>query len=495
LKEEPEYQRSDIDIKLDFFLKNTLDLVYIHDLEGRFLDANDLTLETLGYKRKEIKTIKLSNLMDGESLKKLFSNFEGLIGTGKQSERCEYKLLTKEGNTICLSTYSIPLIKNEKIYAILEVARDVTEQRLAEESIKGSKEKYKLILETVGDLVLILNSRFKIEYINESAHKEITGYSKDELINEDALNFIHPDDLGIVTEKFKEIYNKGHLMYKTRYRIKEGTYIWIESNVKLFKDNAGDDKILVLSRDITEFVKQQKAQKILFDKITQSSQFKTEFIAAMSHELRTQLNVIIGFTELLIEKPFDDYNKTQLEYLKDIKSSSQHLLSIVKEILDLSQIETGELELNLTTFKVKDIIHNINFIFKPLSSKKNLDFQVNIDENIDEIRADKVRLSQILFNLLDNAIKFTPEGSVCLTIQQNDKFFLFTITDSGIGIAKEDHKLLFEGFKQIQMNRVLTGSGLGLPLSKRLVNLHGGRLTFESSPGEGSSFTFTIPKK
>jgi signal transduction histidine kinase len=216
----------------------------------------------------------------------------------------------------------------------------------------------------------------------------------------------------------------------------------------------------------------------------------------MSHELRTPLNAIIGFTELLLEGTFGELNATQLEYLEDIKDSAEYQYDMISSILDISKIESGQVKLNLQKFSLNSIIDQVKSSLKPLYKNKNLEFEVEgLDRDL-EIYADPIRFKEILLNLLTNAIKFTIEGYVKLIIKEFYDRWIFKIRDTGIGIARKDFDLIFKEFKRVESSYVKStqGTGLGLSLTKRLVNLHGGQITFSSVLGVGTTFTFFIPK-
>jgi signal transduction histidine kinase len=217
----------------------------------------------------------------------------------------------------------------------------------------------------------------------------------------------------------------------------------------------------------------------------------------MSHELRTPLNAIIGFTDLLLEESYGKMNKNQLEFISDIQDSSHHLLDMITRILDISKIESGELSINVEKFNLNNLITHVISTFKPLIQKKNLDIECNFVKKSQVIQADRVKLKQILYNLIGNAVKFTIEGKISLEVSDDDEYWFFRVKDTGIGIAKKDFEKIFKDFQRVKSAYVesVAGSGLGLALTKRIVNLHGGIITFESNLGIGTTFIFTIPKQ
>ena len=231
----------------------------------------------------------------------------------------------------------------------------------------------------------------------------------------------------------------------------------------------------------------------------------------MSHELRTPLNHIIGFTELVLDKHIGKLNADQEEYLIDVHSSSKHLLSLINDILDLSKVEAGKLELKPSIIKLRDILKNSLIMIKDETDRKGIKIKCDLNGVPEEIRADERKLKQILYNLLSNAVKFTQQsGKIILAARhicdgdnqiQNTSnsatgYLQISVQDNGIGIKRDDLEIIFESFQQVESSnsRQFQGTGLGLSLTKSLVELHGGKVWAESDgQGKGSKFSFTIP--
>lgn len=223
---------------------------------------------------------------------------------------------------------------------------------------------------------------------------------------------------------------------------------------------------------------------------------KSEFLASMSHELRTPLNAIIGFSDVLLEQMFGELNPKQLEYLRDIHASGQHLLSLINDILDLAKVEAGRMELNLGIFDVRAAIDNALTLVRERALRQGITLTSEVDPQLCELRADERKLKQILLNLLSNAVKFTPQGgAIKVMARQRDDSIEIAVADTGVGIARVDQDSVFEEFKQIggDYARKSEGTGLGLALTRKLVELHGGSIGLESEPGSGSTFTIVLP--
>ena len=227
-----------------------------------------------------------------------------------------------------------------------------------------------------------------------------------------------------------------------------------------------------------------------------ASRHKSEFLANMSHELRTPLNAILGFSEVLAERMFGEVNEKQAEYLQDILSSGRHLLSLINDILDLSKVEAGRLELELGRFHLPTALDNALTLVRERATRHGITLTQTVDPAVGDIVADERKVKQILLNLLSNAVKFTPEGGrVGLTATAADGAITIAVSDTGIGIAPEDQAAIFEEFRQVGREdaRKQEGTGLGLTLAKKFVELHGGRIWVQSQVGQGSTFSFTLP--
>ena len=225
---------------------------------------------------------------------------------------------------------------------------------------------------------------------------------------------------------------------------------------------------------------------------------KSEFLASMSHELRTPLNAVIGFSEVLLERMFGEINPKQEEYLQDVLSSGRHLLSLINDILDLAKIEAGRMELEVTDFHLPQAIDNSVTLVRERAARRSIALDVAIDPELGEIKGDERKVKQVLLNLLSNAIKFTPEGGrVDVHAGMVDGVAEISVSDTGVGIAPEDHEAVFEEFRQVGTDyaKKHEGTGLGLTLSRRFVELHGGKIWVKSQLGQGATFTFTLPVK
>jgi signal transduction histidine kinase len=232
----------------------------------------------------------------------------------------------------------------------------------------------------------------------------------------------------------------------------------------------------------------------LYREVEAASRHKSEFLANMSHELRTPLNAIIGFSQVLSEKMFGELNAKQLEYLEDILSSGQHLLNLINDILDLAKVEAGRMELSVATFELAGTLANATVMVRERAVRQGLALETEVDPAVGWLEGDERKVKQVLFNLLSNAVKFTPEGGrILLAARPIGDQVEISVSDTGLGIEPDDQARIFDEFYQVGPGRTQEGTGLGLALTRRLVELHGGQIRVTSVPGEGSTFTVLLP--
>ncbi|MGH2362858.1 MAG: sensor histidine kinase [bacterium] len=255
------------------------------------------------------------------------------------------------------------------------------------------------------------------------------------------------------------------------------------------------DELGVLAADLNR-MSQELGR--LYGELDAANRHKSEFLANMSHELRTPLNAIIGFSEVLKDGLLGQLDAKQLEYMRDIHSSGHHLLSLINDILDLSKVEAGRMELSVSSFSLPIALENAVTLVRERANRHGLALELDIDERLGEFVADERKFKQIVLNLLSNSVKFTHEGGkVGIRAKPNEDGVEVSVNDTGVGIAPEDHQAIFEEFRQVgsDYTKKREGTGLGLTLTRKFVEMHGGRIWVQSELGKGSTFTFTLPSR
>jgi PAS domain S-box-containing protein len=421
----------------------------------------------------------------------------------------DYRLRSPDGQAVW-HQYRVRRLFEEKggTREFQAVIQDITRRKQSEQALQMSEEKYRSLIEHIPDVVWTAGSNGKLIYISGNAVK-VLGYGSAELQDGQLwLNQIHPEDAARVEQAYLKLFADGET-FDVEYRIcrKDGEWIWLHNRALTTCQRGGIMCADGIFKDITQRRLAETALQQTKDAAESANRAKSQFLANMSHELRTPLNAIIGFSEILADKTFGEMNERQLKYSNNILNSGRHLLQLINDILDLAKVEAGRVELMRNSFNVVKTLSEVQTIVKTLANKKHISLTVAA-EHLPPVFADEAKFKQIIYNLLSNAIKFTPDGGkvlVAADIQNEDRAgeiqtgdcLRIAVSDTGIGIKPDDQKRIFKEFEQVDSSygRQQQGTGLGLALTKRLVELHGGRIWLESEgvEGNGSTFTFLIP--
>jgi PAS domain S-box-containing protein len=332
-----------------------------------------------------------------------------------------------------------------------------------------------------------------------AALQAMFGYSLEEFRRSNVSDFVHPDDAASIWESYSALINgsRNHFQLEKRYFRKNGEVMWSHLTVSLVRDATGVPTFqIAMIEDVTDRKRAEAELEAAKEAADTANRAKSQFLANMSHELRTPLNAIIGFTQLLADGFIEDAEEVA-QSLADIDASARHLLSLINDILDLSKIEAGRMELDCAPIDLPHLFAETTELLRERVATKGLTLTTDADD-VAEIIADRRKLTQVLFNLVTNAIKFTPSGGhVTLTARRIDTQVALAVADTGIGISKEDQGKLFQVFTQVDgsLARRHEGTGLGLALTRRLVELHGGSISVRSAPGAGSTFTVILPSE
>lgn len=421
------------------------------------------------------------------------------LQTGETAHR-EISIQLENGDQKVFYVVVSPVKDNiGKILQINEIVIDITERKLAEEALKKSETSLKKAQEMgkIGSWEFDL----KTQKINWSDQVYVL-YERDKKLGppsvEEEAQYYLPEVVKKLHELARMATETGkEYRYDLTARLPSGRIAFFNTSIVPVKDEKGN--VIQLWGTIQDITERRKAEETRIEnlRLEAADKAKGEFLANMSHELRTPLNAIIGFSDVLSLEIGGSLNEKQKDYVNDIHNAGEHLLLIINDILDLSKVEAGEMDLVLEKFTVNELLEETITLIKNKAIKNHIDIIRDIDPQLEFIEGDKTKVKQVLFNLLSNAVKFSREVGGTLTIKANKEGDMaqISVSDTGIGIKEENVGKLFHKFEQLEsgITRKYGGTGLGLAITKQLVELHGGKIRAESKYGEGSTFTFTLP--
>lgn len=609
-------------------IENTKDAIVIIDFEGKLLYISPQLSKML--KGREItKNSRFFHYVHKDDVMKLISFYKNTLKEKTFLEQpVEFRILPKHGDYKWFSSSSKNYYDDEgNIIGFISTLKDITDKKIAEQKLKESEQKYRLITEQSNDLIRVLNEKFELEYVNELSLKNLLGYTKQELLGKNSIILNHPDDYKKVRRFMLKVFKYGENMHETRIRHKNGNWVWFENKAKMFTDEQGNQKYLYISRDITERKKTEKALKeseekyrslyknspnavvltnerglildinssaerilgykreeiigrnylefnmvtyeqistikrmykdilngikpkpielqikrknskiswisfqssmikmdkeIIIESICQDinskkkaeiliieenkrlmelNKIKSEFISRASHELKTPITSIYGGSQILMDLYKDQTCSEAIEFIELINRGGKRLKLLVDNLLDASRIDSDKLRLNLQSENISQIIGDSTNEIRYLAYKRNIIIEQHLPE-ITNIVVDKIRIEQVITNLISNAIKNTPrKGIISLVLEEKPDSVIFKVKDSGIGLTEKEMDKLFKKFGKIErvgpkMDIDIEGSGLGLYISKEIIDLHGGNIWVESKGrNKGATFYFKLFKK
>ena len=471
--------------------------------EGSFLEVNQGFCDFIGYSREELVGLSFKQITQGEfhaaDVEKITRCLTGEIS----GYTVENKYLTKCGKQVW-GNLTVKLIRHSDGTPdyFIEILEDITQRKAIEHALEESDFRWKFAIEGAGDGVWDWNIQTD-EASYSKRWKEMLGYVGDDILpnHQEWLARIHPDDQAQVAATM-QAYLAGKIsVYTVEYRLKckDDSYKWILGRgMVVSRDLQGQPlRMIGTHTDLTQLKQSEQALREAKEAAEFLALAKSEFLTNMSHEIRTPMSAIIGFSQLGLNK---DFPAEALDYLSKINCASTSLLGILNDILDLSKLEAAGININNAPFSVNELRDTLCTLFSGVAQKQDLSFIVEVASDVPEILVgDNLRLQQVLINLLGNAFKFTVNGFVNLSItlledNLSEVRLLFRVKDTGIGIATKDQDKLFQLFSQVDdtATRRFGGTGIGLALSQNLVQLMGGEILLESSPGLGSQFCFEL---
>ena len=489
------------DEQLQGILATVVDGIITIDPKGIVQSFNKAAEKIFGYRAHEVIDRNVNMLMpdpyhsehDGYLERYGKTHEPHIIGKGR-----EVQGQRKDGSVFPMEL-AVSELKRGNTRVFTGVVRDISERKRAEAELNESRERFELAINGAGEGIWDWNIQEDRLYISAKI-REMTGY-KNKLIKPTSwLKLIHPEDRAEYRKRLIAHLKGNSPDFTAEYRLlsRTGTQRWIRISGMALRDRAGWVYRMAGSvGDITEKMEFERELIRAKDRAEIASRVKTEFLANMSHELRTPLNAIIGFSDVMLSSLFGALEPRYQDYMENIRDSGAHLLAVINDILDVSRIEAGRMELRPERINPSELIDAAMRLIRDRAHEQSLSLTRRVPKDLPDVLVDAQRIKQVLLNLLSNAVKFTPEdGKIVVKAALNRKGeVVITVQDTGIGMSAQDIQTALTPFGQVdsKLTRRFEGTGLGLPLTKSFVELHAGTMTITSEPGRGTSVIITLP--
>lgn len=476
------------------------DVIFNLDAYGVFTYINPVAERVLGIPVDAILGQHFGDMVLPEYRQQVVKFYTDMVMNGETNSYLEFPTMAANREIVWLGQQvDISYHADGRLEKVTAVARDITEIRRVQERIRKSEEKYRGLIENMELGLMEIDHEGKIARAYEW-FCDMTGYQESELIGKDPLAvFVRPEDVPFMQQQ-EANRSKGQAgIYELQIRKKNGEWIWVLiSGAPIYDENGRVVGSMGIHYDITKRKNLEAELRLAKDEAERARQAEKEFLAQMSHEIRTPLNAVIGMANLLSTT---ELNEEQSSYVQDVKYAADVLHGLISDVLDLSKIEAGKLELSESLVNIHESVAMMSRTLEYRAKEKGNKLTFHVDQNVPHsLLADRNIINQILLNLVGNSIKFTKNGNIHIQLKaerlEGDHCELhFEVSDTGIGIAPDKIDSVFEKFKQAegrQTHKEYGGTGLGLPICKQLIELHGGQISLESELGKGSRFIFSI---
>ncbi len=496
-RQQEELNRQAIMKHFDYVMKHGNDIILLIDSDMAIVEANERAVATYGYPREKLIGMNVTEIRTPQEVPLLSEHVKNLQETG--SSYIETVHVRSDGSIfpIEISAYTVE-VEGKRFFQ--SIGRDITDRKRTEEEMRESNKKLSTIINNLRGVVFRCNNdrNWTMQYISDGIY-ELAGYLPNEFINNKIRTYssiIDPEDLERVWNNAHAALETGYL-YTIEYRIitSSGNRKWVWERGRGYYES---DKLVALEGFISDITERKRIEEELIrakEKAEQSDRLKTAFLHNISHEIRTPMNAIVGFTTLL-DSP-DTTDESRRQYIDIIYQSSNQLLSIITDIVDISNIETGLVKISRSNINMNHLIRSLYDQYRMKAREQGLvlNFTTHLDDPEAQVVTDETKVIQIFSNLINNALRFTKKGRIELGYVLRGEMVEFFVSDTGIGIAPEYQQKVFERFFQVEgpSSKQYSGTGLGLSISKAYAELLGGSIWLISTPGEGSLFCFSIP--
>lgn len=494
-REQAENELKDFRFYYENLFSNNSQPMWIYDLETlRFLEVNEAAINHYGYSKNEFLSMTLLDIRPAEDAESLLKDVDNTVNTYNNAGIWRHR--KKSGEILFVEIVSHSLIFNNRRARHVRV-NDITKRLAVENELKNNQAILKLFIENAPASLAMFDKNMC--YITCSK-RWIKNFS---LPHDNIEGRCHYDIFPEIGNYWKEVHQRalnGEVLTKNQDEFirANGKTMYVKWEVRpWFFHNGSIGGIIIFSDDITEMILMEQETTEARNRAIKSDKLKSAFLANISHEIRTPLNGILGFSEILQSEELS--NEEEKEYLQIIEACGNRMLSTINNIVNISLIDSGLVAVNYTSFDLTELLEYLHKYFRLQTVNKHLDFLILnlLKPEEQKISSDYDKLLAVLYNLIENSIKFTDSGSIEITCRKSDSFIEFSVKDTGIGIDAEQQAHIFEKFRQgsDQLTRNYEGAGVGLYLSKAYIELLGGQISFVSTPGNGTTFSFKIPTR